>query len=113
MANNDQIVLDQILQQRKKEIDPSADDSSFFELFTAEQVLKDFDLSYDEIESGLIGGGQDGGIDGLYVLVNGELAQEDPDFSYLRRDVGIEIIIIQSKTGSGFQETPLVGCTSK
>lgn len=107
MPNNDQIVLDQILQQRKREIDPSADDSSFFELFTAEQVLKDFDLSYDEIESGLIGGGQDGGIDGLYVLVNGELAQEDPDFSYLRRDAEIEIIIIQSKTSSGFQETPI------
>ena len=107
MPTNDQIVLDQILEQRKKEIDPSADDSSFFELFTAEQVLKDFDLSYDEIESGLIGGGQDGGIDGLYVLVNGELAQEDLDFSYLRRDVDIEVIVIQSKTSSGFQETPI------
>ena len=27
-------------------------DSHYFEIFTAEQILKDFDLSYDEIEGG-------------------------------------------------------------
>ena len=57
MATNDKIILDEVLKQRKAEIDPASSESEFFELFAAEQVLKDHDLSYDEIEFGLIGSG--------------------------------------------------------
>lgn len=107
MAMNDRIILDEVLKQRQSEVGPNADPSDFFELFTAEQILKDFDLSYDEIESGLVGGGSDGGIDGIYLLVNGELVQEDPDYGHLRKDITLDLIIIQSKTHAGFQETPI------
>jgi hypothetical protein len=79
MASNDRIILDEVLKQRKSEVDPSASASSYFELFTAEQVLKDFDLSYDEIDSGIVGDGGDGGIDAIYLFVNGELAQDEPE----------------------------------
>ena len=57
MTTNDQIILDALLCRRRKEVDPDATASSFFEFFTAAEVLKDFDLSYDEIESGLVGDG--------------------------------------------------------
>lgn len=107
MTKNDRIILDEVLKQRQAEIDPDASPNEFFELFTAEQVLKDYDLSYDEIELGLVGGGRDGGIDGIYMLVNGELVQEDPDHSHLKRNINLDLIIIQSKTSAGFQETPV------
>ena len=107
MATNDRIILDEVLKQRKEDIDPDVQDASFFELFTAEQILKDFDPSYDEIDSGLIGGGGDGGIDGIYLLVNGEFVQDDPDYGHLKKDVTIDLIIMQSKTHSGFQETTI------
>ena len=107
MTTNDRIILDQVLGQRRSEVDPDADDSSFFEFFTAEQVLKDFDLSYDEIESGLVGDGGDGGIDAIYLLVNGGLVQEDPDYGHPRKDIAIDLIILQSKMRGGFQETPI------
>ncbi len=107
MASNDRIILDEVLKQRKAEVDPSADEGEFFEMFSAEQILKDFDLSYDEIESGLVGGSGDGGIDGIYLLVNGELVQEDPDYSNLKKNVTLDLFIIQAKIGSGFQETPV------
>ena len=107
MKTNDRIILDQVLAQRKTAVDPASSDSVFFELFTAEQVLKDFDLSYDEIESGLAGGGQDGGIDAIYLIVNGELALDDPDYSHLKKDITLDLMIIQSKTHAGFQETPI------
>ena len=84
MTANDRILLNEILKQQKNLVDPSATASEFFELFTAEQILKDFDLSYEEIESGIIGGGNDGGVDSMYVLVNGELFQEESDFSQLK-----------------------------
>lgn len=57
MTSNDKIILDEILKARQAEVIPEADPAVYFELFTSEQILKDFDLSYDEIESGLIGGG--------------------------------------------------------
>lgn len=107
MTTNDQIILDEVLNQRRNDIDPDAAESSFFEFFTAEQVLKDYDLSNDEIESGLVGAGSDGGIDGIYLFVNGDLVQEDSDYRHLRRDIAIDLIILQSKMHSGFQETPV------
>lgn len=107
MATNDKIILDEVLKQRKAEVDPTSSESEFFELFSAEQVLKDHDLSYDEIDFGLIGSGGDGGIDSIYLFVNGELVQEDPDYSYLKKNVALELVMIQAKTTAGFQETPV------
>lgn len=107
MVSNDKIILDEVLKQKQAEVDPAASASDFFELFTAEQVLKDFDLSYNEIDSGLVGAGGDGGIDGFYLFVNGELVQEEPDYTYLKKNINIELIIVQAKTTPGFQETPI------
>lgn len=107
MTDNDRILLNEILEQQRTQLDPSAKASDFFELFTAVQVLKDYDLSYDEIESGILGGGNDGGIDSMYILVNGELFQGESDFSQLKGSVALDVIIMQSKTSDGFSETPV------
>jgi hypothetical protein len=97
MASNDRIILDEILKQRQAEIDPSSSPSDFFELFTAEQVLKDYDLSYDEIESGIVGDSGDGGIDAIYLFINGELVQEEPDYTHLKKNIHLDMIIVQAK----------------
>jgi len=107
MATNDRIILDQVLEQKRQEIASSLDPARFFEFFCAEQVLKDYDLSYDEIESGMVRGGGDGGVDSFYVLVNGELLQEDSDFSDLKKNIRIDVFIIQSKTTDGFSEAAI------
>lgn len=107
MATNDKIILDEILKARQAEIAPSDRPADYFELFASEQILKDFDLSYDEIESGLVGDGGDGGVDSIYVFVNGELVPEEPDYSHLKKNISIEVVLIQSKTTGGFQETPI------
>lgn len=96
--------MDQVLEQQRQGIAPTLDQSTYFEIFTAEQILKDYDLSYDEIESGNVAGGGDGGIDGFYVFVNGELIQDDTDVSELRRNIHIEVVVIQAKTSGGFTE---------
>ena len=76
-------------------------------MFVAEQALKDHDLAYDELEAGLIGSGNDGGIDAMYVLVNGEMAQEDIDLAHLKKNVLIEVVIIQAKLSGSFQESAI------
>ena len=107
MAGNDRIILDQVLDQQRQNVAPTLDQAAYFEIFTSEQVLKDFDLSYDEIESGIVAGGGDGGIDGFYVFVNGELLQEDSDTTDLRKNIQIEVFLLQAKTGSGFSEAAM------
>jgi hypothetical protein len=107
MANNDQIILDQILEQQRTQRSPSASKSTFFETYVVEQVLKDADLSDEEIESGLVGDGGDGGIDGIYIFANGDLLREDFDVSTLKKNITLEIVIIQSKTSASFDEEAL------
>ncbi len=107
MATNDRIILDQVLDQQRQNIAPSENPTKFFEIFTAEQILKDYDLSYDEIDIGIVAGGGDGGIDSFYVFVNGDLLQDDSDFSDLRKNITIDVYVIQSKTTSGFSEAAL------
>jgi hypothetical protein len=71
MARNDTILIDGILDDRVAERLPSDRRDEAFEYFAFEQVLRDADLSRDEIEAGWIDGRDDGGIDGLFILVNG------------------------------------------
>ena len=104
---NDQIILDQLIDQRRSEIGGNFSDDEFFEIFSAEQLLKDYDLSYDELLSGIVAGGNDGGIDSMYTLVNGELVVEDTDLGAFKRDLSVDVVFIQSKATSGFKEEPI------
>ncbi len=104
MPSNDRIILDQVLEQQRESVAPSLNAATYFEIFTAEQILKDYDLSYDEIESGIVAGGGDGGIDTFHAFVNGELIQEDTDVTDLKRNIHINVVLLQAKTGTGFSE---------
>lgn len=108
MTNNDQVLLKLILNEQRLARTPTASESDFFEQYAAEQILKDFDLSDEEIEYGLVGGGGDGGIDGMYTFANGELVQEDFDHTNLKKNIAIDVYIIQSKISSGFDETSII-----
>ncbi len=54
MGTNDQIILRQIVQQKIDEMESKPTEGEFFERFVSEQVLKNYDLSYDEIEAGIV-----------------------------------------------------------
>jgi len=104
MSDNDRIVLKAVLEQQNNTKAPELSANDYFEIFTAEHILKKFDLSYDEIESGQVGSGADGGIDSMYTFGNGNLIGDDTDISNLGREVKIELFIIQSKMETGFGE---------
>jgi hypothetical protein len=104
VPTNDQIILKQLLEDRKRDVAPELSQASYFELFCAEQILKNYDSSYDDIGEGIVDSGGDGGIDSIYVLINGEPIHDDTDLSIYRGEVSIELHIIQSKTEAGFSE---------
>ncbi len=102
--SNDQVLLNSLLQQRRETVASEESESDFFELFVAGEILKDYDLSYEEIESGAVGRGNDGGIDSIYCFVNGEVITDDTDPDDFKRDITVRLIIIQSKIHAGFSE---------
>jgi len=112
MPKNDVVLLDSVLAEQRNEYGSSLSNAKYFELFTADQVLRDYDLSYTELEQGVVGGGGDGGLDSMYTFVNGELISEDFDFAAVKRAATIEFWVIQSKETSGFGETALDRATN-
>ncbi len=102
--SNDQILLDTLLKHQKAERDPDSTDSDYFEYFCADQILKELDLSDEELQSGMVGDSNDGGIDAIYILVNGKLVQDPEIHSYPKQNVVVKVVVIQAKTETGFGE---------
>ncbi len=75
-----------------------------FEIFVAEQLLKDKDLDNDELTNGIIGGSFDNGIDGMYVLVNDELIQSIDQVDNFKKIKNIEVHLHQYKNNERISE---------
>ncbi|MBR8535914.1 AIPR family protein [Carboxylicivirga sediminis] len=112
MSSNHQIIIQTLVEQKHQELAPEMSLSDFFHIYATEQILKDYDLNYDEIENGITDGGNDGGIDGIYTFVNGELIQNLDDIVDSKKNAILELIILQTKFTNGFSETPIEKCNS-
>ena len=105
---NDQIILEQIIKERCAESGDELSISEYFEIYSASEILKDYNLTYDDIEYGIVGDGGDGGIDSVYTFVNGEPLKEDTVVNSNQKKNHIELIIIQSKISFTFKEDAVV-----
>ena len=104
MSEIDKKSLDANFDLWRDERVPDEDEGTAFELYAIGEVLKDQDLSDDDIDSGRIGGGDDGGIDGMYFFVDGTLVREDDDPPPGKTQVA-ELVLVQAKRSGGFSET--------
>ncbi|MBI5727098.1 MAG: abortive phage resistance protein, partial [Ignavibacteriales bacterium] len=105
MAKNDTIILDGILDDRVTQRLPSTKRDEVFEYFAIEQILKDFQLSKEEISIGQIDGRNDGGIDGIYIFVNGHLLSDySESFFWPRTNAELELYIITCKHHETFKQ---------
>lgn len=105
---NDQIILSQIIQEKCAESEDELTIAGYFEIYTASEILKDYDLTYDDISYGIVGDGGDGGIDSIFTFVNGELIKEDTEINSNQKKNHIELVVIQSKTSSSFKEDAII-----
>jgi|SRR5580658_7459756 hypothetical protein len=88
-------VLDQILSQKHALLAPDMAEDDYFELFAAQHVLRSFQLDPEELQSGIVAGGNDGGTDGFYLIVNGRLIRETDDAEdrkLLKQNVVIDLL---------------------
>lgn len=105
---NDQIILEQIIKERCAESGDELTVSEYFEIYSASEILKNYDLTYDDISYGIVGDGGDGGIDSIYTFINGEPLKEDTSVNTNQKKNHIELIIIQSKTSASFKEDAVI-----
>ena len=77
MPANEQIILRELLNQEADNFDAGLSESQFFEFYSAIQILKDYELNYDEISNGIAGESHDGGADSIYLFINGDLIREE------------------------------------
>src|SRR5260370_42646630 len=93
LSDNELVILNQILEKQHKASDPSLTASQYFEIFVAELILRDFaELNTDEVRAGIVAGAGDGGIDSLYLFVNGVLVEEDTVLPDFKKNLEIDLI---------------------
>ena len=107
MAKNDKILIDGIIDDRIEQKLPSEKRDEVFEYFAFEQLLKDYDLSNDELISGSVDGRNDGGIDGFYIFINGHLLLDLDKFNWPKTGTVLELWIITCKHHDTFKQAPL------
>lgn len=111
MGQEDRLILTRIIEQEHQNNAPRLRQDKFFEVFAAEQILKsrNYDLDPDQIKSGVIGNGGDGGIDSIFLFVNSKLVRDDtPYHSFEGQQLTIDLVIIQSKNQESFSESVIV-----
>lgn len=105
---NSQILIKECVAQSFRDSDEYDDEASFFEYFSSSQILKDYDLSDDEIENGIVGSSGDGGCDSIYIFLNKNLVLPDQiDSITPSKESKVEMVIIQSKRETSFKESAI------
>lgn len=109
--SNEVVLVDQFIKAAQDNRDTPLPDDVAFEVFAATTVLNGHNLSDEEVEAGRIGGGQDGGLDGVYTFLDGRLLSEDSEVfedgfkpSEIRKGAELFLWLIQAKRSETFGE---------
>lgn len=109
MATNDTILIDGILDDiisSNGMDDTNENRGKAFEDFAISELLKNYDLTRDQIIDGLVDGSDDGGIDGLYFFVNGNYVA-DKSAILPRTNAHLEIYVLTCKHHDTYELNPL------
>lgn len=108
MGNN-KIILNGCIEQFKNANELSTNDSETFELFALTQVTKTYNLSFESIQSSIVDGGNDGGIDSIMVLIDDFIPESIDDLSDIKftRKTSVTLLISQCKKENSFKESAL------
>lgn len=111
MANNDFVIIDGIIDDLlEKDNIKNADGTVrgvYFERLAISELLKTYDLSAEQLDNGLVDGGDDGGIDGFYIFVNGNYLSDIKSFYWPRENGKLEIYLITCKHHNTYELSPL------
>ncbi len=107
LKTNDQILLDAIIEEQREVWGKTIKEDKLFELFSADQILKNQNLDASGIQSGNIGQGLDGQIDSFYIFADGEVVEDVDSVVNVRKNFALDVWVIQSKTSPSFDATTI------
>lgn len=94
------------IETEKKRIGNTLNSDEVFEYIAAQQILKSYLINDEDTERGIIGGGNDGGYDGIFVFLNEVLITgEDLCNLNIQKTSHVEIHFIQAKNQRGLSES--------
>jgi hypothetical protein len=109
MSNNHLVLLNSLINQKKSILAPDLSDAEFFEFFSAQEILKNEDLSTEEIQASITDGTRDGGVDSFFLFLDGVfISNEDELEVEVKKSSQFELFLIQSSTESGFKENKVI-----
>ncbi|MFD5328328.1 AIPR family protein [Streptomyces sp. NPDC127092] len=106
-VSNEVMLLTERLKQSKAETYPDISDQDYFLISSTDTVLRHKGLSSRQIEDGITDGTNDGGIDAVYLFVDGQIVEDASEATHGTNTPQLELEIIQTKDESGFKEIPL------
>lgn len=107
--SNNLILLKASVEQELEDNTEYEDISSFFEFFAASQYLKDYELSDEDVQSGIKGASLDGGCDAIYIFYNNMLMNEDIASTLVpQKDASLVMFILQMKYTPSFKEDAIM-----
>lgn len=114
MSANDRVLIDQMIEEQRNSLTVPLPFDAAFERFACAHALHGYGLSDEEVEAGVIGGGNDGGVDGAYVFLGGRLLHEDSEVlqnpsAALHVDTGAQLTLwlVQAKKSTTYSELAL------
>ncbi|MGH3195171.1 MAG: AIPR family protein [Streptosporangiaceae bacterium] len=113
-TSNARTLLLRIFEAWRADCLASYSEGAAFEIFASELILRPYSVVLEDVKTGIVGGGQDGAIDSVYVFFDDNLIDEDSEVvdpsskpSDFSQDRLLELWIIQTKTTPAFAETTL------
>ncbi|WP_413115996.1 AIPR family protein [Streptomyces sp. CY1] len=114
MSANDRVLIDQMIEEQRNSLAVPLSFDEVFERFACEHALHGFGLSEEEVAAGVIGGGNDGGVDGAYVFLGGRLLHEDSEIlqtpsaaANVESGAQLTLWLVQAKKSTTFSELAL------
>jgi hypothetical protein len=102
MSSNEAIALDANFKSwQEKPFPTPPKDLNVFEYYCVDQFLRQFDLSDSQLKTGLLGASKDGGVDALYMFINGELVDAETELQP-KSPNRVSLVVMQMKEGEGF-----------
>lgn len=108
MSNN-KVILEGCIKTFKENNEIDLSESEVFEIFSLSQIHKNRNITYENIISSIVDGGNDGGIDSMMVFIDEEFVEnvdDLEDFKFTNK-TNATFIITQCKKENSFKESPL------
>jgi len=104
LKHNEVVLLETRLAEIRATVYPDLADDDLFQRDSLDTAMRQRELTHQELEDGVVDGSEDGGVDAIYIFLNGELVSDESSLRTVENP-SIEVEIFQIKNESGFGET--------